>query len=1221
MCLQPKELRTIEPRATERSLLLLSLVAVVVALASSARASPAADRAAVLSTFSYLDAKERAADALDDEGRGRIFHAEADAWQDSVRQRARFDLAADAAAKGDLETARRWWASVGLVTKARLQTLAGVTPVQASLLDGAFHLGASTEAAPSVAVELSLDLVARRAASVELALSSSGPITCDIDGTQVLHREAAPPHPRLGVDSHRFRVSLSAGRHRFSCAIKAGEVSRRFRLRVVKPENESNNVVVEVPQEGAAPAALASSAKAAVPFETVRSLENQALALALSPLASAEDCYAAAVVLEDTAPHLLQVRPNAIRKSYERTRKIAARTAGKAGRVAHLFAARAALRLAHLDADATAKNDALQAAAASSVIVDDDRLRARVDVAMASFLTEEGRTAEAVQRWTKVLRNDAAPLRSQLLAHAALRGEGRNRLIHDLAILQLAETTMAIEAQLKAAWIAEDRGDYQRARSLLGRVANVQPTHPDWLYFLQAQAEVRPDDGRTFIAGALLRLEVAPHLHGLASDVMLALQGSGDETRATAFAKTRTDAFPLSASAWSARAKLAHWRGDVEAAKQALTTAQMLRPQDTSLRSMGRRLARGEEGLIPLQPLDLAKWSAVPRMAGANDVGAEILRHQVVAQFFDNGLGTIEREDVIRITDATRAKDQRIRRYFYADGRETFAVLLSEHIRADGQLLAPVAIDEEDRSRSDGVYSDERAEVVTFDALRDGDILRIITREDLVGQTNLFGDFFGLIEPIGRDLPTHRWLLSVNAPRTREVAFGGVGAGEPKVEVDGRRQVFRFERLQIPRVRAEPFSPPYFERAPYLSISSYAAWEPLGEWYAALIDGQLKADGAVAILAKTIVGDAADDAEKVQRIYRWVVTQTRYVGIELGVHGWKPYSVEEILRRRFGDCKDKASLLISLLAAVDVGAQIVLTRTADLGGLHRSPPSMWAFNHAIAYVPSLDLYLDGTAEQSTAFELPALDQGATVLRVTPALARPLLPKIDPVTLATTPLSPASANANVSDYYFRLDSFGNVIYEGTERFSGTRAAARRRQLSEKERWRETVERELSQAVAGASVAEVYDVDFDLTSEGASYSFRGRLPRYARPVPQGLALPLSLYPHELAQTYADRTTRHNPLWFHAPWTTTNRVTFEFPAAARGWALPRAVTITSEHLNFSQTFHETSNGFRVEETTTVKSRLIPTKDYSEFRQAALAADRAMRRVLLLEFEKERR
>ena len=58
-----------------------------------------------------------------------------------------------------------------------------------------------------------------------------------------------------------------------------------------------------------------------------------------------------------------------------------------------------------------------------------------------------------------------------------------------------------------------------------------------------------------------------------------------------------------------------------------------------------------------------------------------------------------------------------------------------------------------------------------------------------------------------------------------------------------------------------------------------------------------------------------------------MLENTRYVALEFGIHGYKPYRVSQVLSRRFGDCKDKASLLMVLLREVGVEAELVLLRT------------------------------------------------------------------------------------------------------------------------------------------------------------------------------------------------------------------------------------------------------------------------------------------------------
>ena len=118
-------------------------------------------------------------------------------------------------------------------------------------------------------------------------------------------------------------------------------------------------------------------------------------------------------------------------------------------------------------------------------------------------------------------------------------------------------------------------------------------------------------------------------------------------------------------------------------------------------------------------------------------------------------------------------------------------------------------------------------------------------------------------------------------------------------------------------------------------------------------------------------------------MHDFVVSGTRYVGLEFGIHGYKPYKVTQVLARRFGDCKDKAALMIALLREVGVPAELVLVRTRRGGHLDTEPASLAIFDHAIVYVPKLDRYLDGTAEFSGLRELPAQDQGVVVLRVGP----------------------------------------------------------------------------------------------------------------------------------------------------------------------------------------------------------------------------------------------
>ena len=132
---------------------------------------------------------------------------------------------------------------------------------------------------------------------------------------------------------------------------------------------------------------------------------------------------------------------------------------------------------------------------------------------------------------------------------------------------------------------------------------------------------------------------------------------------------------------------------------------------------------------------------------------------------------------------------------------------------------------------------------------------------------------------------------------------------------------------------------------------------------------------------RELVAGAPDTRTKVQRIYRWVIDHTRYVGLEFGIHGFLPYRVPQIVQRGFGDCKDKASLLYTMLTEAGIDARLVLVRTRRNGAIHDLPASLSVFDHAIAYVPELDLFLDGTAEFSGSTEFPQMDQGLSLIHI------------------------------------------------------------------------------------------------------------------------------------------------------------------------------------------------------------------------------------------------
>ncbi len=125
-------------------------------------------------------------------------------------------------------------------------------------------------------------------------------------------------------------------------------------------------------------------------------------------------------------------------------------------------------------------------------------------------------------------------------------------------------------------------------------------------------------------------------------------------------------------------------------------------------------------------------------------------------------------------------------------------------------------------------------------------------------------------------------------------------------------------------------------------------WTRIGEWYSPLAAPQTEGPADIANASRELTSANADFMERIQKVATFLQQQIRYVGIEIGIGGYIPHSAEEIYRSRYGDCKDKATLLISMLDAVGVRATWVMVDT-ERGVVDPKVPSLFG-NHMIAAI-------------------------------------------------------------------------------------------------------------------------------------------------------------------------------------------------------------------------------------------------------------------------------
>jgi tetratricopeptide (TPR) repeat protein len=644
--------------------------------------------------------------------------------------------------------------------------------------------------------------------------------------------------------------------------------------------------------------------------------------------------------------------------------------------------------------------------------------------------------------------------------------------------------------------------------------------------------------------------------------------------------------------------------GQRDAAADALREALALRPQDADTRELLEQLrpeARPDERYAADRETLLA------RRGEADGYPMTILEDLTVNTVFDNGLGSSFRQLAVQVHDEEGARQLRTYPIQFDPSSQRIDVRLARIYRANGEVLEGLETYEQSLGEPwYRIYYDTRALVVVLPDLEPGDTVELRYRIDDVTHRNLFADYYGDLHFLQGSSPVKHLEYVLITPASREFYFN-----EPRLTglehertVTGGTRTDRFFAENVAPVRREEHMPGPTEIMPYLHVSTYQSWEDIGRWYWGLIQDQLYVDASLRRTVAELVQGAPDVETKVRRIHDWVVAHTRYVGLEFGIHGYKPYRVSQIVDRGFGDCKDKASLLYAMFREAGIDAHLVLVRTRRNGSIPDLPASLAVFDHAIAYVPELDLYIDGTAEHSGVTELPEQDQGVAVLHVWPGGSE----------LRRTPVLPAALNARQRSVDVALAADGTGVIEVEETVHGVNAAYYRSTYEAEGTRAERFERALRSLFPGLRLlSQVFDHLGDL-DKPVVYRYRAEVPQLAQTDGSRLRVSASSMVGTL-QRLATSPTRQHVLELGAPSRSEETRTIHLPAGASAEQVPEGGTAESPFGTVM--LRITREGDRILARTEIEVRTdrVAPDQYEAFRRWVQEADQILRQRITIE------
>lgn len=181
-------------------------------------------------------------------------------------------------------------------------------------------------------------------------------------------------------------------------------------------------------------------------------------------------------------------------------------------------------------------------------------------------------------------------------------------------------------------------------------------------------------------------------------------------------------------------------------------------------------------------------------------------------------------------------------------------------------------------------------------------------------------------------------------------------------------------------------APPDYNRFPKVSYSTGASWQALATEYSKIVDAHAGAD-AVQTIVNGLIAGKSSIPEKEAALVDYLDREVRYTGIEFGDAALIPHEPAETLGKKYGDCKDKATLLVTMLRAAGIPAYVALLNAGSRIDVASDLPGMGVFDHAIVYVPPIQsqpaLWIDATDRYARLGQIPIADQGRMALITRP----------------------------------------------------------------------------------------------------------------------------------------------------------------------------------------------------------------------------------------------
>jgi tetratricopeptide (TPR) repeat protein len=566
--------------------------------------------------------------------------------------------------------------------------------------------------------------------------------------------------------------------------------------------------------------------------------------------------------------------------------------------------------------------------------------------------------------------------------------------------------------------------------------------------------------------------------------------------------------------------------------------------------------------------------------------------------FSNDGAYTREVSARIRIQSDAGVQRFGTLTFSYQSASENIDVSYVRVLKPDGAIVSTPNGTIQDMpaeiTRQAPFYSDLREKHVAVRGLSVGDVLEM--RVEWQCTKPLVPGQFWYSFNFSRDFIILHQQILISIPRDRVIKWKSSEL-KPIITDQGSRRIYAWTYSMLEHKSAEEQKRQQEEQAyqlargklppPDVQISTFQSWDEIGAWYSKLQSERVMPAADVRAKALELVKGAKDEDSKLRAIYTYVSTQFRYIGVAFGIGRYQPHSASEVLANQYGDCKDKHTLLASLLDVAGLKAYPALINSTH--ALDPDIPTPSQFDHVITAIPRGNgfVWLDTTPEVASYGYLlsPLWDKQALVIPSSKAAA-----------LVATPAKPSTGSFETFRIDARLQDDGILKGKIERTVSGSDSEVLLRSVFRRtpmQQWRDIVQRISYASGFAGEVSDIMASPPEKTDEPFKITYLYTRKDYPQWSQRRISSPLPPMTGIIPEQQPD-----HPIPISSPGEFKYESSVEVPKGY-GSRPPAPIDLVEKFAEYHASYAVEAGSIRTKRTLLVKMRELPADQFNEFKK----------------------